>query len=180
MIGTQKGGPTSDETLPWQLNRREFLALVGFSAISILSISSIYQLINRGWNTENIRCYSLETARAFYYKIRYPRFNRAFWHEKVLRGEVTKQKYPLSCEFASTCHLLALSGHKTNEDRLIDLTSKSINPALGVHPSIKAETRLGLLPPNPYGVMPQPIAETLDCHFLSGTNLHAVYLDYRE
>lgn len=93
--------------------------------------------------------------------------NRMSWLVEAKKRSIKPQKYDLSCEIKGLELLFLLNGIRAEEDHLIDLLPKDIDPSLGVHPNLKdvlnnklERSRWGKLPPLPYGVHPQVLYKT--------------------
>jgi len=161
-------------------SRRGFLfAGATFSATAMV-------LASRGWNFTYINSYLEALGRSLKYGIGETVFSRGKFYEDLMKGHVRMQIYDLSCELASTCHMLSMLGIYTTEDLLFESLPKNVDPQLGVHHSLKIylngdKSRLGKLPPDPYGVYPEPIATALNNNgILAGSGLVAKSCDYRD
>ncbi len=95
--------------------------------------------------------------------------------------KIHKQKYPLSCEISSLSHLLALYGHNIPEDHIIATIPANIDPQYGRHPALtdfsNPKNIPGFTPPDPWGILACPLAQSFNDAFAGKTRLYARYTD---
>lgn len=173
-------------------NRRDFLiASTAIGAGLILGSSASQQTIP-STTTQNLEICTLSPIKnEFIYSILYGIRNKIDLYnlQKLAEDQkISPQSYELDCETAATSYLLASLGilnPKTNlpytSDELIDLIAISEDPQKGIHPRIREierndDTSTNHLPPDPYGVMPTPIAEALRGSVLKEDTTHKIYI----